>query len=145
MPLLETHGLRMAQVGAITGPGRLPDGRPAPCPHPVAAGAGKTFTGVAEAYRLLRHADARRVLFLVDRNNLGRQAHAEFRQVPRARREPEAADPRNIDMLGRSDGAKIDKGTTVRIRDRQTRVRRYEEPGGEVRVHRRADRPYGDR
>ncbi|WP_369228395.1 hypothetical protein AB5J52_30595 [Streptomyces sp. R39] len=38
-------------------------------------------------------------------------------------------DPCNIDMLGRSDGAKIEKGATVQIRDRQTRVRRYAELG----------------
>jgi hypothetical protein len=39
---------------------------------------GKTFTMVTETYRLLRHAEAKRVLFLVDRNNLGRQAEIEF-------------------------------------------------------------------
>ncbi|MGY1962466.1 DEAD/DEAH box helicase family protein [Nocardia gipuzkoensis] len=31
-----------------------------------------------ETYRLLRYAGAKRVLFLVDRNNLGRQAQREF-------------------------------------------------------------------
>ena len=44
----------------------------------MATGAGKTFTAVNLAYRLLKHADARRILFLVDRNNLGRQARDEF-------------------------------------------------------------------
>ena len=44
----------------------------------MATGAGKTFTAVNLAYRLLKHADAKRILFLVDRNNLGRQAHDEF-------------------------------------------------------------------
>ena len=44
----------------------------------MATGAGKTFTMVTETYRLLRHAGARKVLFLVDRNNLGRQADSEF-------------------------------------------------------------------
>ena len=44
----------------------------------MATGAGKTFTAATLAYRLLAHADARRILFLVDRNNLGRQTLKEF-------------------------------------------------------------------
>ena len=44
----------------------------------MATGSGKTFTAVNVVYRLLKYADAKRVLFLVDRNNLGRQAHDEF-------------------------------------------------------------------
>ena len=44
----------------------------------MATGAGKTFTAVNVVYRLLKHAGAKRVLFLVDRNNLGRQARDEF-------------------------------------------------------------------
>ena len=44
----------------------------------MATGSGKTFTAVNAAYRLLKHGGARRVLFLVDRNNLGRQTHDEF-------------------------------------------------------------------
>lgn len=46
----------------------------------MATGSGKTFTAVTAAYRLIRYADARRVLFLVDRGNLGRQALREFQQ-----------------------------------------------------------------
>ncbi|RSS82944.1 DEAD/DEAH box helicase [Streptomyces sp. WAC06614] len=44
----------------------------------MATGAGKTYTAVTAAYRLLKHAKAQRILFLVDRNNLGAQAHSEF-------------------------------------------------------------------
>ena len=39
----------------------------------MATGSGKTFTAANVAYRLVKHADARRILFLVDRANLGRQ------------------------------------------------------------------------
>lgn len=46
----------------------------------MATGSGKTFTAVTSAYRLIRYADASRVLFLVDRGNLGRQALKEFQQ-----------------------------------------------------------------
>lgn len=46
----------------------------------MATGAGKTYTACAFAYRLIKFAGARRILFLVDRSNLGRQATAEFQQ-----------------------------------------------------------------
>ncbi len=44
----------------------------------MATGSGKTFTACNFSYRLLRFADAKRILFLVDRNNLGKQALTEF-------------------------------------------------------------------
>lgn len=44
----------------------------------MATGAGKTFTAITSIYRLLKHADAKRVLFLVDTKNLGEQAEQEF-------------------------------------------------------------------
>jgi type I restriction enzyme R subunit len=44
----------------------------------MATGSGKSFTAANESWRLIRHAGARRVLFLVDRANLGRQAEGEF-------------------------------------------------------------------
>ena len=54
----------------------------------MATGAGKTFTAANVCYRLVRHAGARRILFLVDRANLGRQAVREFEDftVPDDRR-----------------------------------------------------------
>ncbi|MCQ3812727.1 MAG: DEAD/DEAH box helicase family protein [Acidimicrobiia bacterium] len=54
----------------------------------MATGSGKTFTAVNASYRLLRHARATRILFLVDRANLGRQAVREFEgfEVPGDRR-----------------------------------------------------------
>jgi len=44
----------------------------------MATGSGKTFTAANIAYRLIKHADASRILFLVDRANLGRQTLKEF-------------------------------------------------------------------
>ena len=46
----------------------------------MSTGSGKTFTAVNFIYRLIRHADARRVVFIVDRGNLGRQTLKEFQQ-----------------------------------------------------------------
>lgn len=44
----------------------------------MATGSGKTLLAAFETYRLIKHADATRVLFLVDRANLGRQTLKEF-------------------------------------------------------------------
>ncbi len=44
----------------------------------MATGSGKTLTSIAEIYRLIKFGGARRVLFLVDRSNLGEQAEKEF-------------------------------------------------------------------
>lgn len=46
----------------------------------MATGSGKTFTAANIAYRLIKHAGARRVCFLVDRTNLGTQTLKEFQQ-----------------------------------------------------------------
>ena len=44
----------------------------------MATGSGKTFTAVNLCYRLIKNAKAKRILFLVDRGNLGRQTLQEF-------------------------------------------------------------------
>jgi type I restriction enzyme R subunit len=44
----------------------------------MATGSGKTFTAINEIYRLIKFGKARRVLFLVDRANLAKQALKEF-------------------------------------------------------------------
>jgi type I restriction enzyme R subunit len=46
----------------------------------MATGSGKTFTAISFIYRLIKFAGCRRVLFLVDRGNLGRQTKKEFDQ-----------------------------------------------------------------
>ncbi len=43
----------------------------------MATGSGKTFTAVNACYRLIKFGGAKRVLFLVDRSNLGRQTYRE--------------------------------------------------------------------
>lgn len=44
----------------------------------MATGAGKTYTAITAIYRLLKYANAKRILFLVDTKNLGEQAEQEF-------------------------------------------------------------------
>lgn len=46
----------------------------------MATGSGKKFTAISFIYRLIKFAGARRILFLVDRGNLGRQTKKEFDQ-----------------------------------------------------------------
>ena len=78
LPDLDPRGLWPAQAEAIRSlEVSLRDDRPRALIQ-MATGAGKTFTAVNAIYRLVRHAGAQRVLFLVDRANLGRQAVREF-------------------------------------------------------------------
>ncbi len=46
----------------------------------MATGSGKTYTAVSFSYRLIKFGRVRRILFLVDRNNLGKQTLNEFQQ-----------------------------------------------------------------
>ncbi|MET7616709.1 DEAD/DEAH box helicase family protein [Streptomyces sp. NPDC005408] len=75
---LDPDPLRPAQRTAITGLERSLAKDDPRALIQMATGAGKTYTVVSESYRLLKHAGAKRVLFLVDRNNLGSQAATEF-------------------------------------------------------------------
>lgn len=78
MPALPAEKLRDCQIRAVTGLERsLAANRPRALIH-MATGAGKTFTAITSVYRLLKFGGAKRVLFLVDTRNLGRQAHQEF-------------------------------------------------------------------
>lgn len=78
LPPLVPDGLRDCQITAIT---KLEESLQQDRPRALvqmATGSGKTFTAITQVYRLLKHAGARRVLFLVDTKNLGEQAEQEF-------------------------------------------------------------------
>jgi type I restriction enzyme R subunit len=78
MPGLESARLWQVQADAITKlEESLRDDRPRALIQ-MATGSGKTFTAANISYRLIRHADAKRILFLVDRASLGEQAKLEF-------------------------------------------------------------------
>ncbi|KUJ72507.1 type I restriction-modification enzyme R subunit C-terminal domain-containing protein [Thiomicrospira sp. WB1] len=78
LPDLDIEGLRDCQVDAITGiEASLKHNKPRALLQ-MATGAGKTFTAVTQVYRLAKFAQAKSILFLVDRGNLGRQALKEF-------------------------------------------------------------------
>jgi type I restriction enzyme R subunit len=79
LPSLDTDPLRPAQIEAINGVEQ------SLCAQQfdrslvqMATGAGKTYTAVTQAYRLLKSGGFNRILFLVDRNNLATQTLGEF-------------------------------------------------------------------
>ncbi|MBP6237851.1 MAG: DEAD/DEAH box helicase family protein [Saprospiraceae bacterium] len=78
IPVLNETGLRPAQIKAIKNLEQsFKKNRPKALIQ-MATGAGKTFTAATFVYRLLEHAKAKRILFLVDTKNLGEQAEQEF-------------------------------------------------------------------
>ncbi|MYF67583.1 MAG: DEAD/DEAH box helicase [Gammaproteobacteria bacterium] len=78
LPVLDRERLRKCQVNAIK---RLEksfkENRPRALIQ-MATGSGKTYAAITSIYRLLKHVDAERILFLVDTRNLGKQAEQEF-------------------------------------------------------------------
>ena len=78
MPAANTTGFRECQKEAVKNLDKsFADNRPKALVQ-MATGAGKTFTAITEAYRLLKHARFNRLLFLVDTKGLGEQAEREF-------------------------------------------------------------------
>ena len=78
LPPLGHFGLRDCQIAAIENLEKsFRDDRPRALVQ-MATGSGKTYTAITSVYRLLKYADAKRVLFLVDTKNLGEQAEQEF-------------------------------------------------------------------
>ena len=100
MPALNTAPLRDCQIDAITSLEKsLAANRPRALLQ-MATGSGKTFTAVTQAYRLIKHAGAKRILFLVDRGNLGRQTVSEFQQFTTPDDGRKFTDLYNVQMLG---------------------------------------------
>lgn len=78
LPTLRKIGLRDCQYEAITELEKSFRSGQKRALMVLATGAGKTYTACLAAYRMLSYTPMRRVLFLVDRNNLGKQAEGEF-------------------------------------------------------------------
>ena len=77
-PVLDETGFRKCQVNAIKNlDNSFSENRPKALVQ-MATGAGKTFTAITAAYRLLKYGKMNRILFLVDTRGLGEQAEREF-------------------------------------------------------------------
>ena len=80
LPIIDTEDLRDCQKEALAGLfDSLKENRPRALIQ-MATGVGKTYTAVSFIYWLIKIAGAKRVLFLVDRKNLGEQTEKEFQQ-----------------------------------------------------------------
>jgi type I restriction enzyme R subunit len=112
LPALSPSGLRSCQYDAITeleASFRTGQKRALIV---LATGAGKTFTACLAAYRLLTYTPTRRILFLVDRNNLGKQAEGEFGKFKLT----ESAEPFNtIYLTERLESSTVSKGSNLVI------------------------------
>ena len=77
-PEFDSTGFRKCQITAIENLDKsFADNRPKALVQ-MATGAGKTFTAITAAYRLLKYGKMNRILFLVDTKGLGEQAEREF-------------------------------------------------------------------
>ena len=77
-PPLDETGFRKCQINAIRNlDNSFAENRPKALVQ-MATGAGKTFTAITAAYRLLKYGKMNRILFLVDTRGLGEQAEREF-------------------------------------------------------------------
>ena len=112
LPALREKGLRACQYEAISNlESSFREGHNKAL-MVLATGAGKTYTACTAAYRFLSYTPMKRVLFLVDRNNLGKQAEGEFGMY----RLTETGDPFNtIFTVNRLKSSKIPKDTSVMI------------------------------
>ena len=83
LPLLEKQGLRDCQYRAETKfEESIKNGKKKSLAV-LATGSGKTYLACLASYRLLNYTPVKRVLFLVDRNNLARQTESEYSQFDR--------------------------------------------------------------
>jgi type I restriction enzyme, R subunit len=100
LPDTEGYDLRPASRRAVIAIEKsLRDNRHSRSLVQMATGAGKTRMAVTESYRLLKHGGFTRVLFLVDRNNLGDQTLREFRDFTTPDDGRKFTDLYNVDKL----------------------------------------------
>jgi type I restriction enzyme R subunit len=80
LPPIQAEGMRDCQVEDITKLEKsLAENRRRSLVQ-MQTGSGKTYTAVAQSYRLIKWGGAKRILFIVDRGNLGKQTLNEFQQ-----------------------------------------------------------------
>ena len=108
LPRLEKNGLRDCQYDAEIGLEKsIKEGKKKNLVI-LATGSGKTYLACLASYRLLNYTATNRVLFLVDRNNLARQAEAEFSQFDRTEGQQEMSSLYEIKRLKKESDIKAD-------------------------------------
>ncbi len=74
----------------------------------LATGSGKTYLACLASYRLLNYTSTKRVLFLVDRNNLARQTESEFSRFDRTELQQPMSDLYQISRLKKEEDIEAD-------------------------------------
>ncbi|MEI7680467.1 MAG: DEAD/DEAH box helicase family protein, partial [Betaproteobacteria bacterium] len=80
LPELDSKGMWRVQVESVQNLERSLAANHPRALIQMATGSGKTYTAASFCYRLIKFGGAKRILFLVDRNNLGKQTLNEFQQ-----------------------------------------------------------------
>lgn len=114
LPVLDPKGLRACQYEAISNLENSfrNDQKQKRALIVLATGAGKTFTACTIAYRFLSFTPAKRILYLVDRNNLGVGTQREFTSYKMTETGQSFSDIFGVKRLR---GGKIDENTRVMI------------------------------
>ena len=108
LPRLERKGLRECQYNAETALEKsMKDGRKKNLAV-LATGSGKTYLACLASYRMLNFTPTKRILFLVDRNNLARQTEAEFSRFDRTEDRKEMSSLYEIKRLKKESDIKAD-------------------------------------
>lgn len=74
----------------------------------LATGSGKTYLACLASYRLLNYTSTKRILFLVDRNNLARQTESEFSTFERTEDQQTLSNLYSIKRLKKKEDVKAD-------------------------------------
>lgn len=108
LPLLEKQGLRECQYKAeINLEKSLKSGNKKNLAI-LATGSGKTYLACLASYRMLNYTATKRVLFLVDRNNLARQTESEFNLFDRTEKQQSLSELYKINRLRKESDIKGD-------------------------------------
>lgn len=108
LPRLEKKGLRDCQYDAeINLEASLKSGKKKALSI-LATGSGKTYLACLASYRLLNYTPTKRVLFLVDRNNLARQTESEFSLFDRTENGKALSELYRINRLKKTEDIKGD-------------------------------------
>ena len=108
LPRLDKRGLRDCQYRAETEfENSIKQGKKKSLAV-LATGSGKTYLACLASYRLLNYTPAKRVLFLVDRNNLARQTESEYSTFDRTEDHQEMSSLYEIKRLKKEKDVKAD-------------------------------------
>ena len=108
LPRLEKRGLRNCQYNAEIEFEKSMKGGKKKSLAVLATGSGKTYLACLASYRMLNYTPTKKILFLVDRNNLARQTESEFSKFDRTEGRKEMSSIYEIKRLKQENDIKAD-------------------------------------